>query len=259
MTTVYQSALPPLGFFGIDLKKGAHESRDQGVCAMEAAAWLAGEPHSDEPQCACPVIAAFVIAWNDALPTDEDRNRILKPFIPRLVGTKSTEAVEERRSYLALDWLIRVQTPAWLDVREDLRLHAVALRALDPIQCMASAKAANQPVNAARAAARAAAWDEAGAAAGAAAVAAAWDAARGAARAAAGDAARAAAWDAARAAAWAAARAAAGDAARAAAGDAARAAAGAAARDALQPTVTELQTSAADLLERMIAIEEATR
>lgn len=78
MNTVYQSALPPLGFFGIDLRRGAHTSREQGVCAMEAAAWLAGEPHSDQPQCACPVIAAFVIAWNDALPTDEDRNRILK-------------------------------------------------------------------------------------------------------------------------------------------------------------------------------------
>jgi hypothetical protein len=262
--SVFQSALPPLGFFGIDLKKGAHGSREAGVCAMEAAAWLAGEPHSDKPQCACPVLAAFVIAWNDALPTDEDRNRILKPFIPRLVGSRSTPAVEERRSYLALDWLIRVQTPAWLDLRDDLKPHAAALRALDVIQDMATATAACVPVNAAWAAAGAAAWaaawDAAWAAAWAAAGAAAWAAARDAAGAAARDAARAAARAAAWAAAGAAARDAAGDAAwdapLVAAGEAAWAAAWDAARDALQPTVAQLQLSAADLLDRMLAVTE---
>ena len=55
-------------------------------------------------------------------------------------------------------------------------------------------------------------------------------------------------------AAWAAARDAAWAAARAAAWDAARDAARAAARDALQPTVTALQESAFELLERMIAL-----
>lgn len=178
--TVYREKLPPSGFFGIDLRKGSHQRREDGVCAMEAAAWLAGEPHSDRPQCACPAIAAFVVAWNDALPSDEDRNRILKPFIPRLVGTRSTQAVKERRGYLALDWLIRVHTPAWLELRDDLKPHAASLRALDAIQDMATAKAANKPViaagDAAWAAARAAAW--------AAARDAAWDAARDAARAA---------------------------------------------------------------------------
>ncbi len=217
----YRQALPPLGFFGIDLRKGSHTTREAGVCAMEAAAWLAGEPHSDQPECACPVIAAFVIAWNDALPTDEDRNRILKPFIPRLIGTRSTKAVAERRSYLALDWLIRVQTPAWLDLRDDLKPHAAALRALDAVQDMATANAAGRTVAAAWAAAVAAACD--------------------------------AACDAAWAAAWAAARDAAGAAARAAACDAACDAAGAWDAAALKPTTERLQASALDLLERMIA------
>lgn len=205
--TVYREKLPPLGFFGIDLKSGSHSSRERGVCAMEAAAWLAGEPHSDKPQCACPIIGAFVIAWNDALPTDADRNRLLKPLIPRLVGSRSTKAVEKRRSYLALDWLIRVQTPAWLDLRDDLKSHAAALRALDAIQDMRTAKAASASVYAARDSASAA-W------------AAAWDAAGAAAR------------------------------------DAAWAAAGDAARDALKPTVEQLQASALDLIERMLAVTE---
>jgi hypothetical protein len=242
--SVFQSALPPLGFFGIDLKKGSHGSREAGVCAMEAAAWLAGEPHSDQPQCACPVLAAFVIAWNDALQTDADRNRILKPFIPRLVGSRSTRAVEERRSYLALDWLIRVHTPMWLDLREDLKPHATVLRALEAIHDIATATAAHGPVTAARAAA----CDAARAAA--------CDAARAAAGASAGDAACDAAWAAAWDAAWAAACDAARAAARAAAWAAARAAARAAAWDALKPTVAQLQLSAADLLDRMLAVTE---
>ena len=174
---VFQSPLPPLGFYGIDLKRGSHSDRQNGVCALEAAAWLAGEEHSDKPQCVCSVIAAFVISWNDALPTDEDRNRLLKPLIPRLIGTASAPEVRERRSYLALDWLIRVQTPAWLDLRDDLKAHAATLRALAPVADMASAKAASAPVAAAWDAARDAAWDAAWDAAGAAAGDAAWDAA----------------------------------------------------------------------------------
>jgi hypothetical protein len=39
--------LPPLGLDGIVLKSGAHDSRESGVCALEAVAWFAGLPHSD--------------------------------------------------------------------------------------------------------------------------------------------------------------------------------------------------------------------
>jgi hypothetical protein len=65
-----------------------------------------------------------------------------------------------------------------------------------------------------------------------------------------------AAWAAAGAAAWAAAWDAAWDAPLVAAGEAAWAAAWDAARDALQPTVAQLQLSAADLLDRMLAVTE---
>jgi hypothetical protein len=89
--------------------------------------------------------------------------------------------VAERRAYLALDWLIRVYTPAWLDLVEATKPYASALRALGEIVDMASAKAAEPVVRAATAAgggaARAAAWAAAWDAAGDAAWAAAWDAA----------------------------------------------------------------------------------
>ena len=253
------------------LSSGAHSAPNGEfmACVMEAAAFVAGEPWSDHPECTCPVIAAFMRGWNDGLPSDEDRTRLLLPFVPKIVGTKGSEALEERRSLMAADWLVRVHTPAWLRLA-GLKDQAATLEALPEITTLAQAPSLHGPLEAVRkdaaaawAAARAAAWAAAGAAAGDAAWAAARDAARAVAWAAAWDAARAAAWaaardaawaaarDAARAAAWAAAWDAAGAAAGAAAWDAAGAAAGAAAWDALKDTVTELQHSALVLVERM--------
>jgi hypothetical protein len=215
------------------LAKGAHSDQKQ-MCVMEAVAYVAGEPWSDSPACASPVIAAFLRRWNDDL--DDETRQKLKPFVAKLVGSKSTEAVESKRAWMLLDWLVRHYTPAWLDLA-GLTEQATALRALaewtpktwrDGQGAIADAKTRS-----------AAAWDAARAAAGAAAWAAAWDAARAAARAAA----------------WAAAWAAAGDAAWDAAWDAARAAAGAAAWDALKPTVISVQQSALELLDRMLAAE----
>jgi hypothetical protein len=266
---------------GITLLEGAHVSPpDDGpppdeMCVMEAVAYVAGEPWSDHPTCACPILSAFLRSWNDALSSNADRDRLLKPLVLQLIDTKSTTVVEQKRAYLALDWLVRVFTPKWLDLVPELAIHSAALRGLQNIVDIAGALAAKNLGDAARAAAWEAAWDAAGAAAGAAA----WDAARAAAGdaawdaagAAAGDAARAAArdaaGDAARDAAWDAAGDAAGDAARDAAGAAARAAARAAAGDAardaaraaagarLKPTTEWLQASALELVGRMIRVQ----
>ena len=278
------------------LQSGFHETAEKGMCLMEAVAWVAGLPHSDAPECTSPVLATFAQTWNDSLRSDEERAQLL-PYIPMLIGTAGAPEADMRRSWMALDWLVRVHTPAWLDLA-GLGDHATALRDLpeivDDLTLQQGAAARDAARDAARAAAwaaaRDAAWDAARAAARDAAWAAAWAAARDAARAAAWAAAwaaardaawwaaawaaaRAAAWaaawaaarDAAWAAAWAAARDAARDAARATAWDAARDAAWAAARDAardaaraaavekLEPTVKELQASAHDLFNRMIA------
>ena len=177
----------------LKLEPGSHP-RGKAMCAMEAAAYLAGEPHSDHPECVSPVIAAFMRSWNDGLP-DADR-QMLKPWIPKVLHTRTSAADEETRAWLALDWLVRVQTSAWLDaagltddatrVRNLPALTSseicVAVRSvLDGARQRADAARAAAWA-AARAAARAAAWDAAGAAARAAAWDAAWDAARDAAR-----------------------------------------------------------------------------
>ena len=126
------------------LKSGSHTSLDQGSCVMEAVAYVAGEPWADHPRCACPVLTSFMIAWNDALPDDATRDRLLKPYVLRLIDTRSTPAAEERRSYMALDWLIRVHTPKWLDLVPALRRHAKALRDLDEIMDLVGATAAGK-------------------------------------------------------------------------------------------------------------------
>ena len=175
----------------ITLKAGSHDSLDDGACFLEAVSYVAGERWSDHPECVCPTLAAFGRSWNDSL-DDDARNRLLKPFILRFVGTRSTADVENARAFLATDWVVRSFTPVWLR-KAGLHDDAAALEALPALLSVELCRAAMPTISEARksaAAARAAAWD------------AAWGAARGAARAAAGDAARAAARGAAGAAAW---------------------------------------------------------
>ncbi len=214
----------------LHLDTGAHGSPEDGACIMEAVSLLAGEVWSDTPACASPVLGAFLRSWNDSLPDDERQQ--LKQYIPRLVGSKGTPAQEDERAWMAMDWLIRTYTPAWLRLA-GLNGQAATLASLPEFQAGMDVPSIRPAIDRVRKDAAAA-----------------WAAARAAARDAAGD----AAWDAARAAAGDAA----GDAARDAAWVAARAAARDAARDALAPTKSELQTAAHVLVDRMLAITEAS-
>ena len=218
----------------LTLSAGAHRDRESGTCLLEAVAWWAGEPHSDRPACVSPVLAAFGRSWNDGMRSDEEREQ-LKPYIPLLVGTAGNPDADERRSYMALDWLVRVHTPAWLRLAGgDCAVHAAKLAALPTILNSQLAADAQPTIDAAGFAAGFAA----GAAAGAAG--------------AAGDTVRTAVRTAVRAAGAAAAATEAAGAAAAATEAAARAAVGVAAGVALEPTMAVLQVSAHDLYRRMI-------
>ncbi len=176
----------------ITLKSGSHATREEGVCAMEAVAWLAGEPHSAAPKCASPVIGGFLRSWNDALTTDESRQRLLLPLLPLAVSTRADDDTELMRSYMALDWLIRVHGATWLQLA-GLDDYAKALSGLDELDSPMAVEKAVPLLDAAREVAEAAgeaAWEAARAAAWAAA----WEAAGEAAGETAGEAARTAAW-----------------------------------------------------------------
>ena len=142
-----------------NLAAGAHDPNGEW-CVMEAAAFVAGEVWSDSPECVCPVIAAFLRDWNDGLPDDASRNRLLLPLIPRIINSRSPAAVAKRRSLLCLDWLIRVHTPAWLSLAK-LTDDAESLRALPEITNGSDFSLIRSRVDAARAAARDAASDAA--------------------------------------------------------------------------------------------------
>lgn len=225
---------------------------------MEWVSHLAGEPHSNKPDCVSPVLRAFCTALNDAM-EDEPRQHLM-PYIERTIGTAG-DGLDETRSWMALDWLIRVYAPTWLDAAR-LPHSANRLTTLSPVIGTPDLKIAIAALGRTRRDSRAA-----------------WAAALGAARAvawvpqAAGrGAAREVAWSSTGRPAWAAAligvrklacdRATAisdeiaGDGAailiRRARTDAHRATARAAARTALGPTIQELQQSALGLLDRML-------
>ena len=67
------------------LEAGSHQSPEEGLCLMEAVAWVAGEPHSDDPACVCSLLRSFGQRLNDSL--DDERRQALKPLIPDLIGT----------------------------------------------------------------------------------------------------------------------------------------------------------------------------
>jgi hypothetical protein len=240
------------------LAYGTHATPADGRCAMEWVSHLAGEHHSDQPACVSPVLRAFCTTLNDNL-EDGPRQR-LRPYLTRTIGT-ADDGLDEARSWLAMDWLVRTYVPRWLSVA-GLARSAHLLQELPAIVDVPELQSAHVALALARRETHAA-----------------WSAALGAARPAAWTpwaagraAAREAAWGSAGAGAWAAARLEVGDItgdrvralARETAGDAAatvartartgagRAAARDSARAALAPTLEELERSAFGLLDRML-------
>jgi hypothetical protein len=86
----------------VRLARGRHQSPDQGACVMELASMLAGEPFSDHPRSVCPVIGAFLRAYNDGLP--DDRRQDLYEYAAKTVGTERGRRIRRARARLCLAW-----------------------------------------------------------------------------------------------------------------------------------------------------------
>ena len=146
--TIIEERLPYLE--PLKLGRGSHNAPNNGLveaCIMEAVSYVAGEPFSDRPECASPVITSFLISWNDNLP--DDQRQMLKPYIPRLVGTRTTKKDEETRAWMLTDWLARECAPAWMRLA-GLSAQAEALEALAPLTSAAQARKARSALDAAR-------------------------------------------------------------------------------------------------------------
>ena len=158
------------------LAKGAHDNPADGVCLLEAVAWVSGEKHSDHPTCASPILGTFGRSLNDVLP--DDKRQRLVALVPSIVGTAG-DGLDQQRGLMAADWIVHTYVPSWLRVA-GLTADAAALEAAPEVTSWDELVAvtpllvkSKKSAAAARAAARAAAWDAAWAAAGDAA----WDAA----------------------------------------------------------------------------------
>ena len=77
------------------LRKGAGRGDPaNGLCFMETAAYIMGEPITDHPECACPVLTSYGIFLNDSMP-DDARQRLL-PLAVAVAGTRSPDHMKRR-------------------------------------------------------------------------------------------------------------------------------------------------------------------
>ena len=95
------------------LHKGNGKSIDT-ACIMNMVAYVAGEPWSDHPECACPVLTKIAIGLNDRM--DDEQRQKLAPLIPLLVGTKGTIDDRKARASFIVWQNITVTFPILLDL-----------------------------------------------------------------------------------------------------------------------------------------------
>jgi hypothetical protein len=95
-------AIAPLRIDTLRLEPGSHASPGDGVCIVELASILGEERFSDEPDCVCVVIGAFLRSWNDRA-SYSDRQRLL-PYAEQIVGTRGGRAITRRRRDICLVW-----------------------------------------------------------------------------------------------------------------------------------------------------------
>lgn len=135
------------------------------MCALELVAWLAGEEHSDHPECTCPILGAVVRTFNDLVPDGAARDRYVRPLVPKLVRTTASLAIERERAFLAADCAVRFFAPLAL-ARAGEDAAAQAARGLPPIVDVPSAQLAADALAPLGAPVRAAQWTASWAASG---------------------------------------------------------------------------------------------
>jgi hypothetical protein len=127
----------PVNYKTVKLAAGKHDAPTEGVCVMELASMIAGEPFTDHPRSVCPVIASFLRAYNDAI--DDRRRQDLYRFAALAVGTRESWVIEQMRTQRCREWAGEI----WKARPWPLRLFRRVDLGLDPnIKAQAAARAA---------------------------------------------------------------------------------------------------------------------
>jgi hypothetical protein len=87
----------------VRLERGRHDRPDDGVCVMELASMLAGEPLTDRPRTVARTLAGLLRGYNDGV--DDRRRQSLKRYAAESLGTARGRAVERERRRVVRAWL----------------------------------------------------------------------------------------------------------------------------------------------------------
>ena len=109
----------------IKLSKGKHTSPADGACVLELASMLAGERFTDHPVSVCPVIGAFLRAYNDSI--DDRRRQDLYGYAAKVVGARRSRAVQRTRAERLAAWASELRQRRWTRFLLAPRLRALAL------------------------------------------------------------------------------------------------------------------------------------
>ena len=104
----------------VRLKKGEHESPEEGACVMELASMVGREPFGDRPESVSPVIRDFLRDYNDFL--DYRRRQDLAALAADVVDSKSRRSIERRRARIAVEWAESLPGKARIESRLWVRL-----------------------------------------------------------------------------------------------------------------------------------------
>jgi len=107
----WATGLPDLAT--VVIEPHSHPRRGSRLSILELAAWLAGEPHTDDPGTVSPVLRVY--AREVAAGVDDPLRQLLRDKASRLAGTGTfDETSERRRSWLLADRLVRLHAATWL-------------------------------------------------------------------------------------------------------------------------------------------------
>lgn len=95
----------PANYQTVRLTPGRHEDPGSGVCVMELASMLAGEPLTDRPRTVSPTLAGLLRGYNDGV--DGERRQTLKAYAALSLGTAHGRSLERERRRMVREWLRR--------------------------------------------------------------------------------------------------------------------------------------------------------
>ncbi len=116
----------PATYQTVRLAPGRHVHPNDGVCVMELASMLAGEPLSDHPLTVSPALAALLRGYNDGL--DAERRQELKRYAADALGTAHGRAAERERRRRVRRWLAAAGRTGGPVSRVGLRLRVFDLQ-----------------------------------------------------------------------------------------------------------------------------------